>query len=70
MTQNELQKSLGNAMEQLDKNLKDGKYNEKVVKTIQTMCSVAKQMVNNADVIIRASKITSDKESVEKLFKN
>lgn len=56
MTQNELQDSLGNAMQELDKNLKNGKYNEKVIKTIQTMCSVAKQMVNNADVIIRGNK--------------
>lgn len=68
MTQNELQDSLGNAMQELDKNLKDGKYNEKVIKTIQTMCSVAKQMVNNADVIIRGTKITGNKSSLEKLF--
>ena len=58
MTQNELQDSLGNAMQELDKSLKNGKYNEKVIKTIQTMCSVAKQMVNNADVILRGTKIT------------
>ena len=68
MTQNELQDSLGNAMQELDKSLKNGKYNEKVIKTIQTMCSVAKQMVNNADVIIRGSKITGNKSSLEKLF--
>ena len=68
MTQNELQDSLGNAMQELDKNLKNGKYNEKVIKTIQTMCSVAKQMVNNADVIIRGTKITGNKSSLEKLF--
>ena len=68
MTQNELQDSLGNAMQELDKSLKNGKYNEKVIKTIQTMCSVAKQMVNNADVIIRGTKITGNKGSLEKLF--
>ena len=68
MTQNELQDSLGNAMQELDKHLKDGKYNEKVIKTIQTMFSVAKQMVNNADVIIRGTKITGNKSSLEKLF--
>ncbi len=68
MTQNELQDSLGNAMQELDKSLKNGKYNEKVIKTIQTMCSVAKQMVNNADVIIRGTKITGNKSSLEKLF--
>lgn len=66
----ELQKTLGKAMEKLDESLANGKVNEKDIKIIQTMCSVAKQMVCNADIIIRASKLVGDKETCKGLLKN
>lgn len=68
MNQKELQNSLGKAMEKLTNYLETGKYSEKDIKIIQTMCSTAKQMVNNADIIIRASKIVGDKESCKNLL--
>jgi len=69
MTQKQLQNELGNAMTRLSTSLVNNKYNEREIRTIQTMCSVAKQMVNNADIILRASKITGDKEACKDLVK-
>jgi len=33
------------------------------------MCGVAKQMINNADIMLRASKMTGDKETSKDLVK-
>lgn len=68
MTQKELQAELGKAMSRLSVSLSTNKYNEREIKTIQTMCGVAKQMVNNADVILRASKISGDKQAAQDLL--
>jgi len=69
MTQKELQNELGNAMKRLSNSLANNKYNEKEIKVIQTMCGVAKQMINNADIMLRASKMTGDKETSKDLVK-
>ena len=69
MTQKELQLELGNAITILSSSLKNRKYNERDIKAIQTMCGVAKQMINNADIILRASKMVGDKEACKDLVK-
>lgn len=69
MTQKELQLELGKAVSILSLSLKNRKYNERDIKVIQTMCSVAKQMINNADIILRASKMVGDKEACKDLAK-
>ena len=66
----EVQTSLGKAMTKLNKCLETGQCNEKDLKLIQTMCSVAKQLICNADIIIRASKLTDDKEACKGLLKH
>jgi len=67
MKQKELQLELGKAMTRLSSSLTSGKYNEREIKVIQTMCGVAKQMINNADIILRASKMIGDKEACKDL---
>ena len=69
MKQKELQLELGKAITILSSNIQNKNYDEKEIRTIQTMCSVAKQMVNNADIILRASKMLNDKKSCEDLVK-
>lgn len=66
----EIQASLGKAMTKLNKCLDTGKCSDKDIKLIQTMCSVAKQLICNADIIIRASKLTGDKEACKGLLKH
>ncbi len=68
MKQKDLQKELGMAMEKLSVSLKNNDFKENEIKVIQTMCSVAKQMVNNADIIIRASKMTGNKKACKELI--
>lgn len=68
MTQKELHEKLGNMFTKLDDTLSDGKYNEKLINTAKVMSLVAKQMIQSADVSIRASKILGDKALLKGIF--
>ena len=68
MTQKELHKELGNLYGKLNQNVEDGKYNEKLIQTAKTMAGVAKQMIQSADVSIRASKILHDNNILKGVF--
>lgn len=68
MTQKELHEKLGNLFENLDGNREEGKYSEKLLDTAKVMSLVAKQMIQSADVSIRASKILSNKEILKGIF--
>lgn len=70
----ELQEILGNRIKiAVDENLSiEGRKKE--VEISQTICSLAKQMINNADIVLRANKLVADgtlKDSaIEKMIEN
>lgn len=70
MTQKELHKELGAVFTTLKFNLDHGKYNEKAINTAKTLAGLAKQMVQSADVSIRASKILHNNKILEDIFVN
>lgn len=70
MTQKTLHGKLGSIFDALDTTLKEGKYNEKLINTAKTMTSVAKQMIQSADVSIRAAKMLGDKTLLQGIFTN
>ena len=69
MTQKELHKKLGELFNNLNNNREDGKYSEKLLDTAKVMSLVAKQMIQSADVTIRASKMLNDKDILKGIFK-
>lgn len=68
MTQKELHTQLGELFTKLKNNLDENKYNEKVIETARTMAGVAKQMIQSADVSIRASKILNNTDILKEVF--
>lgn len=68
MKQNELHEKLGNLFNNLDNTREEGKYSEKLINTAKAMTSVAKQMIQSADVSIRASKLLNDKTLLQGIF--
>ena len=68
MTQKQLHANLGELYTVLKNNLDEKKYNEKVIQTAKTMAGVAKQMIQSADVSIRASKILHNTEILKEVF--
>lgn len=56
----ELQEILGNRISiAVDENL-PVEERKKEVEISQTICSLAKQMINNADIVLRANKLVAD----------
>jgi len=56
----ELQEILGNRIKiAVDENLSI-EDRKKEVEISQTICSLAKQMINNADIVLRANKLVAD----------
>ena len=56
----ELQEILGNRIRiAVDENLSI-EERKKEVEISQTICSLAKQMINNADIVLRANKLVAD----------
>jgi hypothetical protein len=70
MTQKQLHEKLGGIFNTLDTTLSEGKYNEKLINTAKVMSAVAKQMIQSADVSIRASKMLGDKTLLQGIFTN
>lgn len=70
MTQKELHEKLGGLFTNLDATREDGKYSEKLINTAKVMSAVAKQMIQSADVSIRASKMLGDKDLLKGIFTN
>ena len=70
MTQKQLHERLGGIFNTLDNTLAEGKYNEKLINTAKVMSAVAKQMIQSADVSIRASKMLGDKDLLKGIFTN
>ena len=68
MTQKQLHKDLGNLYGKLNDCIENGKYNEKLIQTAKTMAGVAKQMIQSADVSIRASKILHNNNVLSGIF--
>lgn len=68
MTQKDLHKQLGSVFMTLKNNLDAGKYNEKAINTAKTMAGVAKQMIQSADVSLRASKMLHNTEILKEMF--
>jgi hypothetical protein len=68
MTQKELHEKLGSLFTNLDTTREDGKYSEKLINTAKVMSAVAKQMIQSADVSIRASKLLNDKTLLQGIF--
>ena len=68
MTQKQLHKDLGNLYGKLNDCIENGKYNEKLIQTAKTMAGVAKQMIQSADVSIRASKILHNNDILKGVF--
>lgn len=65
MTLLELQKKLGEQIEYLTSNndLKKADYEKAWI-----ICNLAKQMINNADILIRYSKLTLENSSMEEMI--
>lgn len=68
MTQKELHQNLGELYLKLKSNMDKNVYNEKTVQTAKTMAGVAKQMIQSADVSIRASKILHNTDILNGVF--
>ena len=73
MTLVELQKILGDQITQVtSKNLSKEDHAE-AIKTAESVAKLAKQMINNADVVLRADKIIADgtvqNTTIEKMVK-
>lgn len=68
MTQKQLHKELGNLYAKLNQGIEENKYNEKLIQTAKTMAGVAKQMIQSADVSIRASKILHNNDILKEVF--
>lgn len=73
MTLVELQKILGDQITQVtSKNLSKEDHAE-VIKTAESVAKLAKQMINNADVVLRADKLIADgtvqNTTIEKMVK-
>ena len=68
----ELQEILGNRIRiAVDENLSI-EERKKEVEISQTICSLAKQMINNADIVLRANKLVADEtlkdSAIEKMI--
>ena len=67
---NDLQKDLGEQIEELKKvnlvNMK-GAERELIFAKCDSMAKLAKQMINNADIILRADKLGSDKAKINSI---
>lgn len=60
MTLHELQDKLGEQIDLLTDNTMSWERKAEVIKTSQVVSSLAKQMINNADVVLRTEKLISD----------
>ena len=68
MTQKDLHKALGEVFTTLKRNLDEGKYSEKTINTAKTMAGLAKQMIQSADVSLRASKMLHNTDMLKDMF--
>lgn len=57
MTLTELQDKLGTQIELLTSSQLTGEEKAELISSAQTISSLAKQMINNADVVLRAEKL-------------
>lgn len=57
MTLTELQTKLGEQIELLTSSELNGNEKAEAISSAQTISSLAKQMINNADVVLRAEKL-------------
>ena len=60
MTLVELQKKLGEQIEMLTDKGKTSEEKKAIAEIAQTVSSLAKQMINNADVVLRTEKLVSE----------
>lgn len=60
MTLVELQKKLGEQIEMLTDEGKTSEERKAIAEIAQTVSSLAKQMINNADVVLRTEKLVSE----------
>ena len=63
MTMKEVQTILGNVLEQLMKEGND-RYRKEVHERAEFVAKIAKQMVNNADVVLRADKMCNRNDRI------
>lgn len=67
MTMIELQNILGETMTKVtDESLKPNEH-EKATKTAEAVARLAKQMINNADVVLRTDKLCSRHDRIDKM---
>lgn len=64
MTMIEMQAVLGNVLDQLMKEGND-RYKKEVHERAEFVAKIAKQMVNNADVILRADKLVGKTDRID-----
>ena len=67
MTMKELQAILGNVINQLMKEGND-RYRKEVYERAEFVAKIAKQMVNNADVVLRADKLCNRNDRINALI--
>lgn len=67
MTMKELQAILGNVLNQLMKEGND-RYRKEVQERAEFVAKIAKQMVNNADVVLRADKLCNRNDRINALI--
>lgn len=67
MTMIEMQAILGNVLDQL---MKEGnnRYKKEVYERAEFVAKIAKQMVNNADVVLRADKLCNRNDRINALI--
>lgn len=66
MTMIQMQAILGNVLEQLMKEGND-RYKKEIHERAEFVAKIAKQMVNNADVILRADKLSHRNDRIDKV---
>ena len=67
MTMIEMQTILGNVLDQLMKEGND-RYKKEVHERAEFVAKIAKQMVNNADVVLRADKLCNRNDRINALI--
>ena len=67
MTQMELQARLGDLMEKLMDDNATNRERAKALENAEFGCKVAKQMINNADVILRTDKLTGKTDRINEI---
>ena len=67
MTMKELQAILGNVINQFMKEGND-RYRKEVYERAEFVAKIAKQMVNNADVVLRADKLCNRNDRINALI--